>query len=298
MVRRVLGRFPSSDRDGHLVARHAGQDVSDESAECEAFSGGGARGFPAGEDGVELVVGDRFGEAGYAGVHGGVRGGDRQCHGHDELRAALILVGVAAQHVVSQNLRLGWTDLQVRNLVIDRPSIDDEELPADQFANTRLVVLRTNDRGEVPQRYGIAEDDDIPEETDGRVFGRPSGLWRIPGLTRTFTSTASRPDSAKRHGSPMGSHRHGRFVEREDPDTGELVQESYVEVHKSAYNPQGIQITAAWLEPGDDPLTWAAITHAHRDLVETYDDTLVLPHALHLAKKALENAFPPETRST
>jgi len=73
----------------------------------------------------------------------------------------------------------------------------------------------------------------------------PSGLWRISGTARTFASTMSRPDSARRHGSPTGS----RIEARETKDGGSVVED-----RKPAWNPSLIEFTAVAIQEGDDPL--------------------------------------------
>jgi len=191
----------------------------------------------------------------------------------------------------TQNLRSVWPELSVSKLLIDTPLLGGKPLGG-LFDGFRLVTVRTKDANEIPETYGVTDDPDVLEDTGGRRFGMPSGLWHHPASARTFISTAGRPDSAKTHASNMESRIAPRLKEETDPETGEKRIVEIWKLDKNAFNAHPLHLTTAWLQSGDDPLAWAALTHAHRDLGEAYDETLKLPIALHLAKKATEYAFP------
>lgn len=173
----------------------------------------------------------------------------------------------------AQNLRSGWTWLRNTELQIDKIGFGASVHPITDFTGLRHVRIRTDAAHETADGYGVSDD---------RV-GLPSGLWRVPGSTRVFASTASKPDSARRHGLPMSSRIQPRITRSGD---------SIIEDRKPAWNPQLVELTAAALQPGDDPVTWVVLAHALRRSADTYQDALIHPLPLHLAQNTTEYALP------
>ncbi len=174
----------------------------------------------------------------------------------------------------AQNLRDGWKWLANSRMTIDCMGFKERTLPIDEFLGVRHVRVRLGSDHETPECYGVTDEDAV---------GLSGGLWRVPGSSRTFASTAQRADSARSHGSPTGS----RIEARRTKDGG-----LFVEDRKAAWNPSLVELTAAALQDGDDPVTWVALAHALRRLSETYKDDLALPLPLHLASQIKEYAMP------
>jgi hypothetical protein len=173
----------------------------------------------------------------------------------------------------AQNLRDGWKWLANSRMTIDRLGFRERVLPIQEFPGVRHVRVRLGADHETPECYGITDEDAV---------GLSGGLWRIPGCARTFASTAQRPDSARSHSKPSGS-RIAAWTTGSAP---------VVEDHRAAWNPGLVELTAAALQDGDDPVTWVALAHAMRRLSETYRDDLTLPVPLHLAYQIGEYAMP------
>jgi hypothetical protein len=173
----------------------------------------------------------------------------------------------------TQNLRLTWSDLQNSRLRPDRLAVGD--VPVGNTPQLRHVGVRTDDQDETPECYGLT--------ADGRRTGLPTGLFRFPGTERVFASVGTKPSSASSSASPMGSHIFGRTT-----TSGRTV----LETTKNPYNPQCVELTVATIQPGDDPVMWAALAHGLRDVSEAYDASLRLPCPLHLARTATEYAIP------
>lgn len=172
----------------------------------------------------------------------------------------------------AQNLRSAWPGLQNGQLLPDVIALGAVNQPATAYPQLRHVRVRADSDDETPQGYGRTAD---------RV-GLPSGLWAHPGSTRVFQSVGSKPAAAKRHGSPMGSR-----LETRTTRSGHDVIET-----APGWNPQLVELTVAAQQPGDDPVTWAAIAHALRRASDTYDGDLILPLPLHLAMLTKEYALP------
>jgi len=172
----------------------------------------------------------------------------------------------------AQNLRFDWPDIKNSELAIDQITFEGDPV-GNSAPQLRHVRIRTNHDDETPQCYGLRDEG----------VGLPAGLWRLPGTERTFASTGGKPGSAKTHGSPMGSR-----IEIRLNKAGQAILED----QKEAWNPQLVEFTVASMLPADDPAVWAALAHAQRRIGETFTDTLILPIALHLARKAAEYAIP------
>jgi hypothetical protein len=172
----------------------------------------------------------------------------------------------------AQNLRTAWPGLQNSQLRPDILLLGATDQPVDCYPHLRHVRIRSDLGSETPEGYGRYADQ----------IGLPSGLWRHPNSRRVFFSVATKPASAKRHGSPMGSR-----LEPRTTRTGKSVIE-----RAPAWNPQLVELTVAAQQTNDDPLVWASLAHALRQASDSFAGDLVLPLPLHLCRQAAEYALP------
>ena len=179
----------------------------------------------------------------------------------------------------TQNLRWLWKELQNGHLLIDSPRLNNLPLLCAD-SHLRHVLVRTEQSDETPECYGLRE--------NAERAGLPSGLFRLPGSERVFASIGKKPSSAKNSASPMSSRREA--LVRINGKEGSKMKA--LEVKRNTFNYQYVELTVAAMQKGDDPLSWAALTHCQRDLADTYKSTTVLPLPLHLAKQAAEYVLP------
>jgi hypothetical protein len=172
----------------------------------------------------------------------------------------------------AQNLRAAWPGLNNSAMKPDVLLLGTVEESIGRYPGLRHVRLRGETGGETPHGYGV--------HADG--VGLPSGLWRYPTSNRVFFSVSTKPASAKRHGSPMGSRLDTRITRRGD---------SVIE-RAPSWNPQLVEVTVAAMQDGDDPVTWAATAHSLRRSSEVYEGDLLLSLPLHLARLTSEYALP------
>jgi hypothetical protein len=172
----------------------------------------------------------------------------------------------------AQNLRTAWPGLQNSQLRPDVFLLGATDQPVDRYPHLRHVRIRTDLGSETPQGYGRYADQ----------VGLPSGLWRHPNSRRVFFSVGTKPASAKRHGSPMGS----RLEPRTTPSGNRVIERA------PAWNPQLVELTVAAQQTNDNPVVWASLAHALRQASDSYAGDLVLPLPVHLAWQAAEYALP------
>lgn len=165
----------------------------------------------------------------------------------------------------AHNLRRTWTWLQDGKITIDNIAFGKEppEPIDDEWEGLRIVRVRSSQSHETPEWYGLKED----------AQGFSKGLFKIG--QRVFASTYQKPVQFKKI-SPRLS-KASSWTTR----TGEGRQpapKSY------AWNPAMYELTVACIQPGDDPVTWAALTHELRNTASHYNESTALPLPLHLAK--------------
>lgn len=185
----------------------------------------------------------------------------------------------------AQNLRSAWPQLRNPNVGRDRLSFGDVTDPISNYPGLRHVRVRTSESSETPQVFGY--DPEVIDEDSGRArVGRPRGLWQYGG-DRLFASTAAKP----------GTNQTPQSITK-FPAAGEKVGP----IHNAVFNQQLVELYVAGIQPGDDPMEWAAIAHELRDANPFHLDELTLPWPLHLASKLGEYISPvyvePEDDST
>ena len=189
----------------------------------------------------------------------------------DAVERDLLAEGPVMLMAEAQNLRLSWKWLQDGRLAPDMLQLPPGgPRVIGDWPGLRLIRLRVTAGGETPEAFG----------EDGETTGFPKGQWRWS--ERVFYSTANKPDAMNRLSpsqSRLRPYRTARRAHRAAPD-------------KIAWNPSCLEITAAALQPGDDPMMWANLAHQLRFRAWHFDDPLTLPLPLHLALKLEEYALP------
>jgi hypothetical protein len=184
----------------------------------------------------------------------------------------VVQAGPALLMTHAQNLRSAWKWLINSEMLRDQLRLDPmPPLPIARWQGLRHVRLRTSAQNETPECYGFDRD----------RIGLAAGLWHIPGSERVFASTASKPVTAQ-------TSVHASKVDRRASPAGRWGPEA----HRPGWNPQLVEITAAALQPGDDPWVWAMLTHQLRFVAAHHEDALIYPLPLHLARQIAEYVLP------
>lgn len=152
----------------------------------------------------------------------------------------------------AQNARRAWPWLGNNRLALDALTFGEEPpQPLQRWRGLRVIRIRDNQSYETPEWYAQSGDD----------TGFTRGVF-VMG-ERVFASTHEKPlqfQKARRGG----------------------------ELEELAWNPAIIELTAAALQPGDQPATWVAYTHELRQALIHYEGATVLPLPLHLAEAVSE----------
>ncbi|WP_370943888.1 pPIWI_RE module domain-containing protein [Amycolatopsis sp. cg5] len=199
---------------------------------------------------------------------------------HQVLSSAEVRGIPTALLVDAQNIRNLWTwvqDAEVRQDLI-RTGIAPAGRPNPWL---RLVRIRTGERRETPQWWGLAAEDG--------VNGLPANLWTSTGpeYERIFYSTTPKASTAQT--SAVEAHKlQTRPIRR-----GERAGEPTIDVDRPAWNPGLVEIAVlgCHLDAGDSPAALAMAVHQLRQAPD-YRDALSRPLPLHLARKAQEYILP------
>lgn len=156
----------------------------------------------------------------------------------------------------AQNARQAWPWLGNTRLTVDALTFG-EEAPQrlQRWQGLRIVRVRDSQSFETPEWYAQS----------GPDTGFTQGLFRMG--ERVFASTHEKPlqfQKARRGGG----------------------------LEELAWNPAIIELTAAALQPNDEPTRWAAYVHELRQALIHYDGATVLPLPLHLAEAVSEYTIP------
>lgn len=162
----------------------------------------------------------------------------------------------------AQNARAAWPWLQNGRIAVDAldffgasdnvGAVVSPSLRDLGFPRLRVVRVRDAEQHETPQACA--------ERAEGGAY-TPSGVFQMG--ERVFASLQERPAQVK-------------DVRADAP------------LHARAWNQRVVEITAAALQPGDEPLRWAFYVHHLRLACAFWDSATILPLPLHLAKKAHE----------
>ncbi|WP_409496381.1 pPIWI_RE module domain-containing protein [Amycolatopsis sp. cmx-11-12] len=193
----------------------------------------------------------------------------------DEIRGTPTVVLVDAQ-----NIRNLWTwvqDGEVRRDLI-RTGVAPAGRPNPWL---RLVRIRTGERRETPQWWGLA---------DGNgVNGLPANLWKSAETEndRIFYSTTPKASTAQ--SSAVGAHK----LQNRPIRLGDRVDLPTIDIDKPAWNPGLVEIAVLShnRDEEDDPHALAMAVHQLRQAPD-YRDALSRPLPLHLAQKAQEYILP------
>jgi hypothetical protein len=167
--------------------------------------------------------------------------------------------------VSAQNARLNWSWLKNPEIAIDKVCFDnDQEIDISNWKGLRIIRVRESENGETPGFYAYKESENN-ELKDEKVVSFTEGVFKVND--RVFYSVGRKPKQLKKL-IRMASK----------ADNPELY----------AWNPRIIELTAACLQPDDDPRHWAMLAHRLRDYAIQTDENLSLPLPLHLLKTAKE----------
>lgn len=162
----------------------------------------------------------------------------------------------------AQNARAAWPWLQNGRIAVDAleflgasdnvGAVVPPSLRDLGFRRLRVARVRDGEQHETPRVYA--------ERATGGA-STPSGVFQMG--SRVFASLQERPAQVK-------------DVRADAP------------LHARAWNQRVVEITAAALQPDDDPQHWAHYVHRLRLACAFWDSATILPLPLHLAKKARE----------
>ncbi|WP_284743898.1 pPIWI_RE module domain-containing protein [Amycolatopsis sp. RTGN1] len=209
---------------------------------------------------------------------------DQQAATEEFLHRALSSAEVRGKPTVlladAQNIRQLWT--WVQDGEVHRDLIRTGVAPAGRPNPwLRLVRVRTGDRRETPQWWGLAEGDG--------VNGLPANLWEVPEPVdgRVFYSTTPKASTAQR--AAVEAHK----LQPRELRKGKRAGESTIDVDRPAWNPRLVEIAVLACHPdaGDEPRALAMAVHQLRQAPD-YRDALGRPLPLHLARKAQEYILP------
>ncbi|WP_161784519.1 RNaseH domain-containing protein [Actinokineospora spheciospongiae] len=157
----------------------------------------------------------------------------------------------------AQNLRSHWTAIQNSTLLADTVDFGTGLRPVGSLPGLRHVRVRTDERAETPQYYGI--------NLNG--IGQPTGLWSL-SEPRLFGSTSNKPAT------------HTAAVTRSSKLIP--VDNREIDLRREVWNGQLVELVVASLQEDDKPAHWAALTHELRDATPFTTWTTTLPWPLNL----------------
>ncbi|MFD2796445.1 pPIWI_RE module domain-containing protein [Promicromonospora vindobonensis] len=167
--------------------------------------------------------------------------------------------------------RYAWPHLQNPRIGIDALAFDGETRSITDYPGLRHVRVRVAEGYETPQAYGFNEDQEGAE-----AVGKSRGLWQF-GSDRLYASTAAKPVTDQ---TPKGISK----LPRPGEDAGM--------VHKTVFNPQLVELYVAAIQPGDEPVHWAALAHELRDANPYFASEHVLPWPMRIAEQLGEYISP------
>ena len=176
-----------------------------------------------------------------------------------------------------QNLSRSWPWLYNKRIERDRVSFDNQNsIPITEFPGVRIIRLRSEASNyETPEWY----------QTKGKETKLPRGLWSIS--ERVFGSTYGKPAQAQK--ASQYTSKTGTWTNSK----GNLFSPR-PQVHIP--NPALYELTAACLQPDDDPVSWTALAHVLRNTSLHYGEATARPNLLLLAERMEEYAFPFDAR--
>lgn len=172
----------------------------------------------------------------------------------------------------AQNLRSAWRHIQNPNIGRDQIGFGGSTWPITNYPNLRHVRVRTSDQYETPEVFGYRE-----EQEGVNAVGRSRGLWAFRG-DRLFGSIADKPSTDK--GTKLSN------TKLRAPE------ESRAGLSSLTVSPQLLEVYAAAIQPGDDPVHWAALAHELRDANPYHYDETLLPWPLRVAEQLGEYITP------
>lgn len=173
----------------------------------------------------------------------------------------------------AQNLRAAWRFLANSHLEIDVMQFDDSfREPITRYPGLRHVRVRTAERGETPECYGV----------NGDQMGQPTGLWQHadPRLFASTTGKPARAAGASISVSKIESGMRGGKLTRLNPNA-------------QVWNERLVELCVAGIQDGDQPAHWAALVHNLRDAGPYIHWSTELPWPLQLAKQIGEYVIHP-----
>lgn len=172
----------------------------------------------------------------------------------------------------AQNLTKAWSFLQNGRLAADSIGFGAVMDRISSFPGLRHVRACVGDGLRTPDCFGEADN----------AQGVAKGLWKLGGNGRVFASTSSKPVTAKTalvSASKFGPWRGKKGKQASRPNA-------------STWSPTLLELTVAGIQEGDDPTEWAAAAHQLRFVASHFDDALLLPLPLHLARTIEEYLIP------
>ncbi len=173
----------------------------------------------------------------------------------------------------AQNLRSAWKWLTNGNIATDMLAFGKEpQRSIENLEGLRIVRVRDSQRHETPEWY--AQNEALAEKD--KEQGWSEGIFKMG--ERVFASTYNKP---KQFQKPVNLSK----VSSSTSKKGKALEASPDAAFR---NPGLVELTVACIQPGDEILPWAAITHKLRHIALQYDEALKLPLPLHLAKQMEE----------
>jgi tetratricopeptide (TPR) repeat protein len=182
-----------------------------------------------------------------------------------KLKGDVLTLGDTLLLCHAQNLRNAWSWLSNGNLTRDLVAFGKEKTQSiTHFKGLRIVRVRDSQSHETPEWYAQEEDE----------HGFAKGIFQMG--ERVFASTYNKPLQFKNLSVNLSkvsswTTKKGKTFEP-SPDT-------------YFWNPGLVELTVACIQPDDEVLPWAALTHELRHLALHYNEALKLPLPLHLAKQ-------------
>lgn len=171
----------------------------------------------------------------------------------------------------AQNIRGVWKWLTNGNITLDKVVFGNEKplhISRFPFNKLRIVRVRDNQGYETPEWYA---------QKDGDGNGFSEGIFQMGD--RVFASTYNTPKQFQlnRNLSKVSPWTSINRKTKEEKTSSPSPDVYY-------WNPGLVELTVACIQPGDNPLHWAAVTHELRHLALHHDEPLKLPWPLHLAR--------------
>lgn len=170
------------------------------------------------------------------------------------------------------NFRQSLSWLQNKNLIRDALQIGE----GSPVTPSNLRIVRVRQGGEIADWYGI----DSRIESSIRIFDKLKKLPQVSEMVQGLFWNEMNDRvflSIPKKSSSMTSIKGGQS-KLDRPET-------------SWSSPQAVELTMAYLQPGDDPVHWASLTHHLRSYSLVYNDALIFPIMLDLAEQAGDYAL-------